>query len=71
MTKEQHELWISLPETQEVLGKVAERIKNLAQHMANGGTINKDSMEVTVMNTADTVAEIRGTSFILGELWDD
>ena len=70
MTKEQHELWISYPETQEVLGKVAEKIRDLAEHMANGGTIDSDT-SVTAQNTAKTVGEIKGTSFILGELWDD
>jgi hypothetical protein len=71
VTKEQYDLWRSLPETQEVLGKVQAQITDLAQHLSNGGTVNKDSTSATAMNTADKVGEIRGLAFILGDLSED
>jgi hypothetical protein len=71
MTKEQYDHWISFPETQEVLRIVQGQITDLAQHLSNGGTVNKDSASATAMNTADKVGEIRGLAFILGDLSEE
>jgi hypothetical protein len=65
MTKEQHNLWLSLPETEEVLKIVKDHMTEIAEYMANGQGMDMGSVESTALNYAMKHGEIRGLSFIL------
>ena len=67
MTKEQYEMWISLPETQEVIKKINQKISDIAENYLNGGTLNRESPTATGMKNAEDVGQRLGLTFILDE----
>jgi len=62
MTKEQFQLWKSLPETQEILELQHKQITLLKDYLGLGGCIHPESIEATMIETIGTIGRIKGLS---------
>jgi len=64
LTKEEHQLWLALPQTKEILSKIVEWKSAIIQEIIESRTLS-DNAGLTAQMTARAVGEIAGLDFIL------
>ena len=64
LTKDELVEWFLNPITKKVRFKIEKKIRECQEHLGNGWTLHRESMERTALETAELAGKVEGLEFI-------